>query len=179
MDQYYALERGSAPAIEPLTLEEVKLYLRIDGSDEDTLVESLIAAVRESAEMYLRRSLITQSWVMAFEDYAPARVELPMGPVQSVTAVKSITRAGVETTISSSAYYLAAMKNILCFDASLAGDTVAIAYVAGHGDAATDVPAPIRDGMLCHLAARYENRTVVSLPDAVRVLYAPYRVIAL
>lgn len=179
MDQYYALERSSAPAIEPVTLAEAKLYLRIDGSDDDTLIESLITAVRESAEAYLRCSLITQSWTMAFEDSAPARVELPMGPVQSVTSVKSITRAGVETTISNSAYYLAAMKDILCFDASPAGDKVSIAYVAGYGDTAADVPAPIRDGMLCHLAARYEDRTGASLPDAVRVLYASYRVVTL
>ena len=42
---------------EPLTLEEVKEYLRIDSNDEDTLIGSLILVAKEHCENYLQASL--------------------------------------------------------------------------------------------------------------------------
>lgn len=40
-----------------LTLSETKLYLRIDGDDEDTLVSSLIEMAKELVEDILRKKL--------------------------------------------------------------------------------------------------------------------------
>lgn len=42
---------------EPLTLEEVKEYLRIDSNDEDTLIGSLILVAKEHCENYLQSTL--------------------------------------------------------------------------------------------------------------------------
>ena len=39
------------------TLEEVKLYLRIDSDEEDTLINSLIETAKEMVEGILRKSL--------------------------------------------------------------------------------------------------------------------------
>jgi len=39
------------------TLEEVKLYLRIDNDEEDTLINSLIETAKEMVEGILRKSL--------------------------------------------------------------------------------------------------------------------------
>lgn len=38
------------PSAEPLTLAEVKAHLRLDGSDEDALLASLISTAREHLE---------------------------------------------------------------------------------------------------------------------------------
>jgi|SRR5699024_11185396 len=40
-----------------LDLEEVKLYLRIDGDEEDTLITSLIGTAEEICEQILRHPL--------------------------------------------------------------------------------------------------------------------------
>jgi len=54
----------TAPAAEPVTLEEAKLNLRVDIDDDDALIASLIVAARVDAETITRRALVTQQWKM-------------------------------------------------------------------------------------------------------------------
>ena len=46
------------PITEPVTLQEVKDYLKIDFSDEDTLIESLITSARQKCERLLGLCLV-------------------------------------------------------------------------------------------------------------------------
>ena len=50
------------PAQEPITLEEAKIYLRVDHDDEDALIEQLITAAREFCEQYQSRVYGEQTW---------------------------------------------------------------------------------------------------------------------
>ena len=73
------------PAVEPVTLAEVKLDRRVDHALDDALLTALIQAAREYCERYTGSSLVTQTR----EVITPLYVEgmaLPFGPVQSVTA---------------------------------------------------------------------------------------------
>jgi hypothetical protein len=49
------------PTIEPITVEELKLFARIDGTTEDLLLQGFIKSVREATELYLGRALITRT----------------------------------------------------------------------------------------------------------------------
>jgi uncharacterized phiE125 gp8 family phage protein len=49
------------PSTEPITTEEFKLFARIDGDDEDTLIQGFIEASRMAAEIYLGRALLSQT----------------------------------------------------------------------------------------------------------------------
>ena len=163
------------PASEPITLSEAKLYLRVDGSGEDTLIASMITAARMAAEHYLRRSLITQSRRISYDNYAPACIELVFGPVQSVSSVKLITRIGAETVIDSNYYHLTAGNEKLLMDSALMADRVEVTYSAGYGNAAA-VPEAIKQGILAHLAVIYEDRgSGAVLPGVAQALYQPYR----
>ena len=51
-----------APVVEPVSLADAKLYLRVDTSDEDTLIGTLIAAARHCVEAATARQLIDQVW---------------------------------------------------------------------------------------------------------------------
>ena len=51
-----------APAVEPVSVDEVKLDQRIDLSSFDALIPDYITAHREAAEDKLGRRLITQTW---------------------------------------------------------------------------------------------------------------------
>lgn len=177
--QTRALVRTGAPALEPLTLAEAKLYLRVDGTAEDTLITDLIAAVRQQAEEFLKCSLITQTWTLMLDHYAPAYTPLPRGPVQSVTEVKVVARDDTETVFNSSHYTLTASKEQLCFDAAPLGHRVEITYVAGYGDSAADIPEALQQGMLAHLAALYDGRGAHDVPGKSLRFYAPYRRIEL
>ncbi len=47
------------PEIEPVSLEEAKLYLRVDTGDENELITSLIKAARIMVEKETHRALNT------------------------------------------------------------------------------------------------------------------------
>lgn len=152
------LTQVTAPAEEPVTLAEAKAHLRVDSSDDDAMITRLIAASRRAAENYMRRSLVTQSWKLSFDDYAPAEILLPRGPVQSVTSVKIVARDSTETAVSASTYYLSASKEKLVLSAAPIGHRVEIVYVAGFGGASA-VPEEIKQGLLAHAAGLYEHRS--------------------
>lgn len=169
------LARVTPPATEPLTLAEAKLFLRVDGTAEDALITDLMVAARMAAEEHLRQSLITQSWKLAFDDYAPEETFLPRGPVTGITSVTQFARDGSSTLVSSSTYYLNAAKHTLIFDTVPLAFRVEIVYGTGYGDA-TAVPKPLKQGILAHMAAMYESRDEgAALPPAAVALYQPFR----
>lgn len=176
----------TAPAAEPVTLAEVKGFARIDATTEDALLTTLIATAREAAELFLRRSLITQSWtltldmggggldcwlpsgtydlpVSALYGDLPRSFHLPMGKVQSVTSVKTYDTSNTESTYSSANYTLNSDTLILNSTAYWPSNlreraTCVIEYVAGYGDTASSIPQAIRTGILMHIAALYDTR---------------------
>lgn len=48
----------AGPAVEPVSLADMRLYLRLDGTDEDELVAALIAAARLQIEAATRCALL-------------------------------------------------------------------------------------------------------------------------
>jgi uncharacterized phiE125 gp8 family phage protein len=171
--------RTTPPATEPVSLAEAKLFLRVDNTDEDTLITELITVARRAAEEYIGKSLITQSWKIAYDEYVDECVNLPHGPVQSITSVKRFDRDDTETTIASSVYYLTAKKNMLIFDTAQLGHRIEIIYQAGYSNA-SDVPEPIKQGILSHIAGMYDGREeAATMAAAAITLYQPYREVRL
>jgi uncharacterized phiE125 gp8 family phage protein len=171
------LTRVAAPASEPVSLTEAKLYLRVDNTTEDTLINDLIVAARMTAEGWLKRSLITQSWKLAYDDYICEEVDLPMGPVNSITSVVVFSRDGSSQTLSNSIYYLNASKDVLIFDTVNFGFRIEITYETGFGSASS-VPKAIKQGMLEHIAVMYDRRAEpddIALPEQTLCLYLPFR----
>ncbi|MBM3617648.1 MAG: hypothetical protein FJX23_03800 [Alphaproteobacteria bacterium] len=170
-----ALSRVQNPDIEPLTLAEAKLYLRVDGSDDDLLISALIRAGREAAEEFLRKSLAVQEWKITYEDYAPLKTPLPRGPVQEILSVKRITRNGDEVAMAEHAYHLNARHDMLHFETIPMSFEVSIHYRTGYGD--EGIPASVRQGMLIHIAEMYDNRAgaAAAMPSASISLYKPHR----
>jgi len=174
------LELEIAPATEPLALSEVKTFLKVDSSDDDTLITNLITTVRVAAEKFLKVSFIDQSWKLSYDKYCPSVVKMVMGPVQSITSVKAIARDGTETIINSSTYYLSSGNQKLIFDANVVSNRVEIVYLTGYGALANDVPNPIKQGMLSHIAAIYDGRAGANvIPSQSQTLYAPYKLLSL
>jgi uncharacterized phiE125 gp8 family phage protein len=175
------LTQSAFPGSEPLTLAETKLYLRVDGSAEDALIANLITAARMTAEQWLRRSLITQSWKLTYQDFLPSQIRLPMGPVTSVQSVIVTQKDDSQQTISPSLYRLDASHEHLCVESEIAGWQIDVVYGCGYGDS-TAVPAPIRQGMLGHIAELYESRgetDIETMPAQTARLYMPYRAVSL
>lgn len=176
------LTRVTAPASEPATLTEAKLYLRVDNTNEDTLISDLIVAARMVAESWLKRSLINQSWKLAFDYGIPDCVWLPMGPVNAITSVVIVNRDTTTVTIDPSTYWLNAAQNALMLDSMQIGFRIEITYSTGYGASETNVPTPIKQGMLAHIATMYDSRGEtgeVALPEQSVALYMPFREVRL
>lgn len=175
---HVALTRIAAPAAEPVTLAETKSFLRIDHAAEDALLGDLIKAARAVAEEHLRRSLVTQSWRLSLEGANACRVPLPRGPVQSIAQASFVSPNGDQTILTGDAYQLCKGPDAIKFLRGAGGARIEIEYVAGYG-AAGAVPPAVKQGMLMHIAALYEQREGAPMPDGVIALYAPFREVRL
>lgn len=88
-------------SVEPVLISEAKTYLRIDHTDEDSLVGGLITAARDHVERYTRRVLIYTAFRLTLDTFPPYNferysrtnmvlqigdIELPRSPVVSLDA---------------------------------------------------------------------------------------------
>jgi len=186
----------AGPAVEPVSLDEAKAHMRVDGTAEDTLIGSLIVTSRLHVEAGLALALITQSWSWFIDAWPPGpTLKLPLRPVQSIGAVRLYDEAGVATTVAPESYFLdgASAPARLVRQGALVwpkpgrfANGIEIAFTAGYGDAAADVPEPIRHAILLLVAHWHEHRSPLEVgpiahppPDMVEHLLAPYRAMRL
>lgn len=166
-----------------VTLAEAKAQTRVDGTDDDTYLNGLIAAASDHVEKYTGRSLGAQTWRLTTDGFTD-EIRLPYGPVQSVTTLAYYDAAGADQTLATgwgldnTVDPARIVRNV---DASWPDtqdrfDAVRITYVAGY----STVPAPIKHAMLLLIGHWYEHREAVGesmaeLPMAVDALLSNYR----
>lgn len=182
----------SGPTVEPVTLAEAKAHLRVDTNAEDTLIQSLIMASRLHIEAALDLALVTQTWRIRRDTWPASRtLTLPIRPVQAITSFEVHAADGITETFGADAFILDGDANPARLvwrgngampTSGLVANGIEIDLVAGFGDAAEDVPQPIRQALLLLIAHWYENRepveigaTATPIPPAVSDLLAPYR----
>ena len=185
----------NAPASEPVSLAEAKSYLRVEHDDDDDLIAALIAAARVQVEAQTRRALITQTWRLV-RDVWPAGGALPILPVplREVTAIGVYDADGMIQPLDVDDFHIDTVSAPAILDFGRGAPPapgrlhagIEIDIEAGYGDAAADVPEPLRQAIRLLVAHWYENRRIVaasgevaSLPVSVSALIAPFRVLSL
>lgn len=186
-----------APTVEPVSLAEAKTHLRIDGTDSDTFIGTLITAARQWIEKEYQVSLVQRTY-RADVEYFAARYRLPRPPLASITSVKYYTDDSpqVLTTLAATQYRADLGRGEIYVDAEAVSmpaisdrhDAVQITYVAGYSpdtaspqDYAANVPHPVKASILLHVGDLFENREATTQLkmqrlDTVDMLMAPYRV---
>lgn len=197
----------TGPAADPVTLGEIKTYAKIDGNDEDALLAAYITASTEFTEKYLKRSLITQTRKLTLDlemtgSYknlqagvyeiplsvfysGPGKViELPYGPVQSVSSIVTYDTSNNSSTFASSNYTVdTAGGRVFLNDTAVWPSplrqfaAIEITYVAGYGDTSSSIPQPIKTGIQMHVQRMYDARIICDLPDECRTLMNAYRIV--
>ncbi|MFD2677615.1 head-tail connector protein [Camelimonas lactis] len=180
----------NGPAVEPVTLDDMKLYLRLDGDAEDALVTAMIRAGRMTVEAATHLALLEQVWRIRLDAWPAAGIVAPpIGPLRRIEAVRLVSRAGEAAALDVAGFRADAGAGMIAMPATppqLSGGHVEIDVSVGHGVAASDVPEPLRLAVRTMVACWFDNRGEAPaprgaslLPDAVRALLAPFRPIRL
>jgi uncharacterized phiE125 gp8 family phage protein len=181
------------PAVEPLTLDEAKSYLRIDAADEDATVTALIAAARLHVEGLTRRALITQTWRLSLDAWPDdGRIPVRPGPLRLLDAARVYDLDNVAHALDTQSFVpdlAASALNVMPWSLAQpqrAAAGIELDVVCGYGDASSDVPEPLRQAIRLLTAHWYDNRglvapgaTLAALPASVAALIAPYRMVSL
>lgn len=180
-----ALVRTSAPSVEPVTTAEAKAHCRIDSSDEDSYIDLLIELARDVIEDETSRRLITQTYKWKLNNWPLARrLDFPVLPIQSVTSIVYTDREGTSTTFATSNYIVdidseparIVLKSGVLWPlpslSLLEANAIVITFVAGYGDAASDVPERLKHAMKMIISHVFENREE-TIPTAIRVEELP------
>lgn len=129
----YHLTETSPPGAEPLTLEEVKTFLRIEHDHDDGLIAGLISAARQFCEQATGRSMITRGYSLYLDRWPSARgtegslsrsgwwdgvregaaavfdspaLSLPKPPLFSVTRINTYNAGNVATEMAAGDYFV-------------------------------------------------------------------------
>ena len=191
------LVRVAPPAIEPVSLDDAKAQLRVDGEFEDDLIAALIRTATvalDGRDGELGRCLITQTWTMTLDAF-PSEIIVPLPPCQAVTEIAYIDIDDQTVVLDPSAYAVsglgssdpARIRPAVGADwPSLwsTPDAVSVSFRAGYGDAAADVPDTIRTAIKMHVASLFLQResawfgpgAVTKLPSHVADLVTNHKV---
>lgn len=179
----------TAPASLPVTVSEAKAHLRVDHSDEDALIEGLIRAAvshLDGRTGVLGRCIVTQTWELILDAFPFDAIEIPLGPVASVTSISYVDVNGATQTVSAETYYVDTsslsawiVPDDFWPETMDTANAVTVRFVAG--TAAADVPAALKQAILLLIGSWYENRAAVNvgnitttLPFTVDALIAPF-----
>lgn len=185
----------TGPATEPITLDDAKLHLRVEVTDEDALIDGLIVAAREYVENFTHRALVTQTWDLKLDGFPCYSLELPKAPTASVTSISYVDTNGTTQTLSSALYttdlptgpHACAGRIVLAYQQYYPQtrdvvNAVTVRFVAGYGTA-DDVPASIKAAMKILIATWYRpgreavniGNIVTAVPMTVDALLWPFK----
>ncbi len=174
------------PAVEPVTLPEMRAYLRLDDDGQDDLVSGLMRAARLMVESVSRRLLIEQGWRVVMDRWPQGgRIRLPLSPVLAVDRVRVRDAVGIATEIDPALVELDVASDPPCMIVSDAPEPgkarngIEIELRAGYGASPEAVPDSLKLAIKILVAHWFENRGDLSgeqvLPPDAMALVAPFQ----
>lgn len=193
----WSLLRTVDPTLTPLTLEAAKRHVRVDTSDEDPLISSLIFAAWEYVELRTGIVCLPSTWQLVLDRWPrlnaveqwpwpgiPAgAILLPRFPVTSVTSIVWKGTDGSTNTVAGTDYSLDAvsrpprvtpnyLKSWANTPSLIPQGGVVVTFVAGYADA-NRIPATLKQAMLLILGHWFANREAVLTDNRVAAIQLP------
>lgn len=161
---------------EPVTLEEIKSWLRIDAdyASEDANLLLIAASSREKLEKHLNLSFAPKTWEVQFSG---DRLDLPYGPHVEITSLLPVNVENPEQItefkefgLQFKSIYLAPLNGANFFypisgalpeiwDANyMSCSTYNVKYLAGYGNANMPLPKALKHALLIQIDYDYKNQ---------------------
>ena len=179
-------------AVNPLfTTAQAKAHLKVDVSDDDTIIDNIVLAATQSCEIFTNQFFI-DTVVTQYSDTWSDFYTLYKSPVDSITHVKYYDSNDSQQTLASSNYILGHYSKPARIGVAVGGtlpnlsdriNAVEVKYTVGYGTASTDVPEGIRQAVLLTIGNFYQNResvitgrTATELPLSSQYLLEQYKI---
>lgn len=175
------------PAQEPVSVPDIRDFLRITHAFEDALLERLITSARHYVETQTRRVLIDQTWSLYLDRWPrDGTIRLPITPIRALSKIRLYDVEGKVHEPSPEDYRLStrppAELRFLpgCLTRTTRG--IDIIFQAGYGSSGEHVPASLVMAIRILVAFWYENRGNTSegpftnTPSGLQELITPLRV---
>lgn len=162
------------PAASPVTLVDAKRHCRVEGVEDDALIESYLAAAVARLDGWrglLGRALEPQTWEMHLDRFPDAEFQIPLGPVVSVVDISYVDATGALQTISPAAYevddqvfvgWVVPLADTAWPTTMDVINAVRVRWIAGEG-----CPEQVRQAIRQTVAYWYDNRDAADVPAGV------------
>ena len=188
-----------------ITTANMKTFLRVDSSADDTLIDDFVKTATQTISEFLRRSITLQTidftidrisdrptledtisegvydLPMSFLAGNQNYIELPFPPIVSITSITTYDISDNASVFDTSNYRLdpdgRVYLNYGCiWPVNLRSfASTVIRFVAGYGW--TNVPLPVINGVRDYAATMYDCRRFCDLPTSIADSLSPYRIL--
>jgi uncharacterized phiE125 gp8 family phage protein len=180
------------PLVEPISLEDAKRHLRLEGvlDDEDSQIQMMITAARRMAEGKLNRTIVQRELAVSFDGWG-CKMRLPKPPFLELLGVDYLDSEGMSQSMPVDSYYLLEGREPV--EVAFVGGAplpalasrrqpITVRYIAGYPEG--QVPEDLRSWMLMQIGSLYAHResviagvSVAPLPEIYeRMFLQPYMV---
>jgi uncharacterized phiE125 gp8 family phage protein len=184
----------TAPAFEPITLQEAKDALRVTSTTDDAMMDALVMARRQWAEGYTGRRFVSQVWDYSLDEFpcGTREIVLPFAPLLSVTSISYVDVNGTTQTMSAADYTVATPVGPHCAPGFLylaysafwpstrcIQNAVTIRFTCGYGVGRSHVPNAIKTAIMLAIEADYDRaKDAERMLAAAEALLFPYKTFA-
>jgi len=168
------------PPVEPVTLAEARNHCRLvatgspDTHPDDDFLTRVIAAARQHAERWTRRTFVETEFTWSFDSFPNGRLVLPRDPVLSITSIAYTDTSGNPQTFSDYTTQFTESESVIVPNYGSDWPTarghlgdVTVTFKAGYApetsptDYRANVPASIKSAILLLVGHLYEHRSAV------------------
>lgn len=192
----YTFKVKTPPAAMPVTLDEVKIFGRLENMDEDSLIEMFVKGATEAAEEYMGRAIMQQTIVMKMDFYPDMPIPLSRPPLVNITEVRTLYEDNTNIEIwpltdyywhtGDDAKFMVKKSSVPPVNTERYRGGIEIEYIAGYGNIGATiieqraaVPMPIKLGIMLWANIMYSQRTVATTepPQEVKAALDTYKIL--
>lgn len=171
--RYRSLLRTAAPTTPLLTLDEVRVHVRVDEDETElAYLGSLVAVATDYIENRRSEALLDQQWTMTLDHFPgfSGGLRIPRPPLRSITSIQYVDTQGATQTLDSSLYRV--LQGSRAAEVHpIYGTTwpstlpdpgvVTVVFRAGYGTTPADVPEGLKQAAKILVATWFEQREAV------------------